>query len=96
MHQLRAAPYACPSCSGAMPRLDEKQNDAFLEPGKVAEEQTKAIDYDVFQCQQCQQTLILDFQNLGTKVKRCPQCQFRTLEAQEPTVKLAATTSTTG
>ena len=41
-------------------------------------------------------TLILDFQNQSTKVKRCPQCQYMTLEAQEPTVELAATTSTTG
>ena len=96
MHQLRAAPYACPSCSGAMHRLSEQQDDAFLEPGKVAEEQIKSMDYDVFQCQKCQQTLILDFQNRGTKMKRCPQCQYRTLEAQEPTVELAATTSTTG
>ncbi|GAA4035294.1 hypothetical protein GCM10022409_19890 [Hymenobacter glaciei] len=96
MHQLRAAPYACPICSGAMHRLGEKQDDAFLEPGKVAEEKAKSIDYDVFQCLQCSHTLTIDFKNLGSEVKRCPQCKYQTLKAQAPTVELAPTTSSTG
>lgn len=96
MHQLRAAPYACPNCTGTMHRLSEKQDDAFLEPGKVAEEKVKSVDYDVFQCAQCRHTITFDFKNLSTQVKACPACHYLTLKELKPTVEVAATTSSAG
>lgn len=96
MHQLRAAPYTCPNCAGMMHRLSETQDDVVLGPGKAAEEQVQSIDYDVFQCTHCPHTLTIEFKNLDSGVKPCPQCKFRTLVPQKPTVELAPTTSADG
>jgi uncharacterized protein len=67
LRRLREAPYKCPGCNSPMHRLDEQADDEHLEPGQVAEEKILAVDYDVWQCGQCAQQMVLSYRNLASK-----------------------------
>lgn len=96
LRELREAPYPCPICATIMHRLDEKADDEQLALHQVAEEHVKAVDYDVWQCPQCQHTLTLDYQNLSTDVLPCPECHHHTFQPQPDRVMRSATTSAEG
>jgi len=96
LRELREAPYACPTCAAPMRRLDEQADDEQLELHQVAEEHVKAVDYDVWQCPQCQHTFTLDYQNLSTDVLSCPECHHHTFQPQPDRVMRSATTSAEG
>ncbi|GAB2963218.1 hypothetical protein GCM10027048_35090 [Hymenobacter coalescens] len=94
--QLREAPYACPHCARPMRRLSEQEDDAFLRSGQQVEETVQSVDYDVWRCEPCQHTLVLDYQNPGTDARPCPACQHRTLLDEGRRVVQQATRSTEG
>ncbi|KUG08046.1 TPM domain-containing protein [Solirubrum puertoriconensis] len=78
LQQLREAPYACPHCQRPMQRLAETADDAHLQPGQRTEETLASVDYDVWRCEPCQHTLVLDYHNPATEAKPCPKCHYRT------------------
>ncbi|MBO0358350.1 TPM domain-containing protein [Hymenobacter sp. BT186] len=96
MQHLRDTPYPCPTCAVPMHRLPEQTDDELLELGQVAEEMIESVDYDVWQCQQCQQKLVLGYRNLASDVEPCPACQHRTYRQKRRRVMQAATTSSPG
>ena len=96
LHQLRETPYACPACAAPMRKLDEQADDAHLQPGQVVEERIDSVDYDVWQCPQCQHTLTLDYRNPGTKAQPCSQCRHHTAEPRPNRIMEEATTSHSG
>ena len=96
LHQLRETPYACPACAAPMLKLDEQADDALLQPGQVVEERIDSVDYDVWQCPQCQHTLTLDYLNPATEARPCSQCRHHTAEPRPNRVMKQATTSHSG
>lgn len=96
VRQLREAPYACPHCATAMRRLAEQTDDDHLALSQAAEEHVKSIDYDVWQCPQCQHTLTLAYPELGTDVRTCTKCRHQTLQPRADQVVERATTSSGG
>lgn len=90
----RRRPRTCPRCGRRMHRLGESDDDAFLVPGQVVEEQIKSVDYDVWECD-CGEHLVLPYKALFTSYTTCKQCQRRTAKAKR-TVLTHATTVSTG
>ncbi|UYZ57959.1 TPM domain-containing protein [Hymenobacter latericus] len=96
LQQLREAPYPCPHCQRPMQRLPETADDAHLQPGQRTEEALAAVDYDVWQCEPCQHTLVLDYHNPATEAKACPACHYHTLLEAGRQVVQRATRSAPG
>jgi uncharacterized membrane protein YgcG len=75
LRALRDAPRTC-QCGKTMRRLNEQQDDAYLEKGKVAEESIGSVDYDVWLCE-CGKTAIESYKG-RTSAAVCAQCHYRT------------------
>jgi uncharacterized protein len=93
LDKLRNAPRVC-QCGKPMRRLSEKQDDAYLEKGQVAEESVASVDYDVWRCA-CGQITIEPYRGNSAAVA-CSQCRFLTFRETNGTVLRAATTSSSG
>jgi uncharacterized protein len=85
----------CAECRTRMVRLSETEDDALLDEGKRAEERIGSVDYDVWKCPQCSNSLTLRYPKWMTGYAKCPQCHNRTKSSTE-TVRKAATTTSTG
>lgn len=82
---------ACPKCGAAMARLDEKADDAYLDKGEQAEENVHSVDYDVWRCPQCQETLKFPFKRWFTSYAACPSCKRLTVRSTSRTITPATT-----
>jgi uncharacterized protein len=78
-----------------MERLDEAADDAHLTEAEKVEERVKSVDYDVWACPSCSETLKLRYGTFFTSYARCPRCEAKTLRSTTRTVQ-AATTSSSG
>ena len=75
-----------------MVRLDETAEDAFLDKGEQTEEQVHSVDYDVWRCPQCQETLKVPYKRWFTSYSACPSCQRLTVWTKSKTITSATTT----
>jgi len=74
----RNRPRRCPKCGNRMHRLTEQMDDEALDPGQRMEERLKSVDYDVWSCSTCGESLVLPYKAVLTKYKECPACHGRT------------------
>lgn len=79
-----------------MQKLNEHADNAYLEKGKIREEELKSIDYDVWVCTQCDAHDVYNFPNENTKYEKCPQCKFSTYHQVSNKTIRAATQSSSG
>lgn len=91
----RNRPRICPNDQSKMYRMDEFEDDSYLEPGQQTEERLNSKDYDVWQCRQCAHLTIEGYRAWFSFYKACGACGFRTLEG-DTTILVSATTSSTG
>ncbi|MDQ2664794.1 MAG: TPM domain-containing protein [Gemmatimonadota bacterium] len=84
----------CPRCGRMMRRLDEAADKAKLDHGQDVEEQLGSVDYDVWECE-CGQTTVLPYRAWFSKYVECPVCHRRAV-SHERTVLVPATTMTSG
>lgn len=91
----RNKPRYCLRDGTQMIRLDETADDARLNPGQRLEENLKSVDYDVWQCPKCDHLKIEAYRKWFSSYGACPQCNYRTLEA-DTTVLRSATKSSEG
>ncbi|UOQ72874.1 TPM domain-containing protein [Hymenobacter cellulosilyticus] len=77
---LRNEPYQCPECTGSMYRLAKNVEHNVLQPSQKVEESIKALDYDAWECYDCQHHLVLGYLYPKTKAKECPNCSHTTLQ----------------
>lgn len=90
---IAAAP--APACTITdMVRLDETANDAFLQEGQRLEESLQSVDYDVWQCPNCQHHEVIPYVAWFSRYKKCPQCDHRAMEVDATTVQQPTYTST--
>jgi len=73
----RRKPRIC-GCGATMTRLSETDDDAHLSRLERAEESLGSVDYDVWLCPACKETLKLEYGAFFTKYKSCPGCGGRT------------------
>ena len=85
----------CPKCRTKMDRLDEKADDAFLDKAERLEERMRSVDYDVWKCGQCGETLKIAYSKKWSGVEECPQCKHRTVQVRQSVIR-SATESNAG
>jgi uncharacterized protein len=90
----RRRPRPCPHGHGPMQLLDERSDNAALEPGQQKEESLKSVDYDVWVCPVCQERLVLRYKKWLTSYSQCPSCHFWTVKSKNKTLRAATTIST--
>lgn len=74
----RNRPRDCPQCGAKMARLDEAQDDVYLDSGQKMEEYLSSIDYDVWKCGACGAHTLLPYPQLFSSASQCPSCRYRT------------------
>ncbi len=85
----------CPVDGSKMQMLAEHWDDQHLKPGQIREEQLESVDYDVWECPECQHRTIEAYKAWFKKYGACRSCGYRTLEG-ETTILDSATTTSTG
>lgn len=73
MRRIRRQPITCDVCGGKMHLLSEADEDKYLNLSQQFEEQLSAVDYDVFLCDSCENTLILTLDK-PSEYSKCPRC----------------------
>jgi uncharacterized protein len=96
LRALRDTPLPCTQCKKNMVRLSEAQDDDKLSQGQRTEEQLDAIDYDVWECSECKNEVILQYRNIKSKAIKCPKCHYQTLFYQKKVIIKRANSSTQG
>jgi uncharacterized protein len=89
---LRERSPQCPTCRQPMRLLSEQQDDAYLNPLQLLEEQLGSVDYRVWRCDMCQTLEIRPVVRWWSGYERCPKCGARTLQTtshivREPTYR---------
>lgn len=80
----------CPRCGQPMQRLDEPQDDAFLDAGQRTEETLRSVDYDVWSCN-CGEHLLLPYVKMFSGYGECGACGVKAVKTirrivDQPTV----------
>lgn len=91
----RNRPRICPNDSSEMVRLPEDWDDNHLQKGQITEEQLSSVDYDVWECPQCEHRTIQAYPAWFSSYGACRSCKYRTVEGETEILK-SATTSSTG
>lgn len=91
----RNKPRICPIDGAKLRRLEEHEDDEYLEDGQRMEESLKSVDYDVWICDECGHRTIESYKSWFSNYGACRSCNYRTLEGEETIVE-SATTSSTG
>ena len=66
----------------------------FLQEGQRLEESLKSVDYDVWQCPNCQHHEVVPYVAWFSRYKKCPQCDHRAMEVNSTVVRQPTYTST--
>jgi len=92
----RRRPRNCPTCGTRMVLLGEETDDARLDAGAKAEEKVKSINWDVWVCPSCDETLRIPYKTFLSTYFACPQCKRRTAQAGGRKQVRAPTTTAAG
>ncbi|MFK7767182.1 MAG: YgcG family protein [Mariniblastus sp.] len=79
----------CLKCSEEMIRLQEDQDDQFLDDPEQIEEHIGSVDYDIWACLKCEEVLKLRYGKLFTRYSKCPKCWYITIHKIEKTLVYA-------
>jgi uncharacterized protein len=90
---LRNEPRIC-HCGKPMHRLDEQQDDAYIEKGNVVEESIGSVDYDVWLCDDAHSAI--ESYKGQSPAAACSQCHYRTYRVTGTRTLYPATTASTG
>lgn len=97
MRNLREKAPQCPECGGEMRKLSEQEEDKYLSPQQIAEENVRSVDYDVWVCpNNDHQVEIFPYTNLQTTYTACPHCHAKTYGLLNDLVLQKATTMRQG
>lgn len=96
LKRLRNKPRKCESCGSTMHKLSEEEDNLYLSPQENTEEQLNSVDYDVWLCDQCGNTLVYPYENQFTQYQRCPYCHSLSYSFEGDYILRRATTMSTG
>jgi uncharacterized protein len=80
LHQkkiYRNHPRSCKHCNGKMIKFEESTEDPYLSKTQQFEESIKSVDYDVWKCESCGKTELLNYVNRFSKYDNCIRCQAK-------------------
>jgi uncharacterized protein len=95
-NKFRTTPIDCPKCGLKMKRLSRKEEDPFLTPQEIVEENVHSIDYDVWVCSECNNQEILAYDEAFTKYDHCPKCHAKTYSQVDNRIVAEPTTFSSG
>ena len=78
-YYMRYRPRYCRDCSEEMIRLEEDQDDQFLNDAEQTEEYLGSVDYDIWACLKCEEVQKLRYGKLLTRYSKCPKCWYITV-----------------
>ena len=81
LNKYRYAPRINPASGNKMKLLSEEEEDAYLDPGKQAEEETFSVDYDVWLDEETGDTVVERYEG-RLLASKCVSCGFQTLRLQ--------------
>jgi uncharacterized protein len=84
----------CPECDTKMNLLDEVADDEYLTEGEQLEEELGSVNYEVYQCGDCDFERITGHNQWFSGYARCHSCNHRTMTVTTETVTSPTTTST--
>lgn len=77
-----------------MRKLNEGEEDVYLEKGQITEEDLQSVDYDVWITDNADDILILRYEKWFSKYKPCPECGFKAYyQSHSETIRPATYTS---
>ena len=76
---LRRLPLPCPNGARPMRWLAEDQEPPFLQDAQRLEQELGSVDYDVWRCEECDDTLVTPHLRMSSPYNPCPRCGYRTL-----------------
>lgn len=79
-----------------MHKLNEEEEDDYLEQGQITEEDIRSADYDVWITDNADDILILRYERRFSKYDGCPECQYKAYYKSHSEVLQAATYSSSG
>lgn len=86
----------CDNCGAKMKKLNEKEDNLYLDTGQDVEERLNTVDYDVWLCPQCGSLKRFAFKQKQNKYKECPNCHAIALYKKSDSVLIPPTTRQTG
>ena len=78
-YYMRYRPRHCKTCSDEMIRLEEEQDDQFLNDAEQTEEFLGSVDYDIWACLKCEEVQKIRYGKLLTRYSKCPKCWYITV-----------------
>ena len=70
--------HKCPNCGTRMNKLDEANDNKYLNYAQDLEERLNSVDYDVWICPKCGEQDIYSFVNKASDYKECEVCHAHT------------------
>lgn len=92
----RHAPRTCLSCGQRCELLSDAAEDPFLQPGQLAEEKIRSVDYDVWKCTACEAHQVDRYLNHNTEYIACSTCTFTTSHSIQTRTRKQATSFSEG
>jgi uncharacterized protein len=74
---FRNHPRDCKSCNKPLAKLNEFDDDQYLQKGQIVEEGLRSVDYDVWLCSNCKSIETWNYVNRFSKYSPCPKCKTR-------------------
>lgn len=96
MSKFRNAPRFSPVNGKPMHKLNETEDNRFLEEGQITEEEIGSVDYDVWVTDDEDDVMVLRYATRWSKYKKCPECGFITYYLARTKIVRHATYSSTG
>ena len=93
---LRTWPRSCKTCGQRMVLLNDTEEDKFLQKSMLLEEELRSVDYDVWQCQHCENLAIEVYLNEKSVYGPCPKCKTIAFHEVSRRTLRHATTSHSG
>jgi uncharacterized protein len=91
-YYLRYRRTYCDKCTQPMILLKEHEDDQFLEPGQVLEENLGSVNYDVWCCMPCREVKKYRYGRWFTRYTKCPKCWYITVHRIESIIQHASYT----
>lgn len=77
LRRIRMRPRLCPNGHGKMQRLDEVTDNQYLTAPQNTEEELNSVDYDVWLCPVCHDTVVEPYVNHSSQYVECDLCHTR-------------------
>lgn len=92
----RTRRHKCPTCGAKMKRLDEKEDNEYLNAAQDLEERLNTVDYDVWVCPDCGTIERFPFKVDQKKYTQCPACGTIAMRLVSDIITQAPTTRREG